>query len=93
MKVEKNKIRITFANVNNGLIVKGDEIKCFEIAGTDQVFKPAKAKIDGNTVVVFVKEVKVPAAIRFSFSNDAIGNLFSKEGLPVAPFRTDDWKY
>jgi sialate O-acetylesterase len=31
--------------------------------------------------------------IRFSWSNDATGNLFSQEGLPVAPFRTDDWKY
>jgi sialate O-acetylesterase len=93
MKVEKNKIRISFANVSNGLSVHGDEIKCFEIAGADQVFNPAKAKIDGNTVVIWTKDLKVPVAARFSFTNDAIGNLFSKEGLPVAPFRTDDWKY
>jgi len=93
MKVAKNKVRITFANVSNGLTVKGDEIKCFEIAGADQVFKPAKAKIDGNTVVLWAKDLKTPVAARFSFSNDAIGNLFSHEGLPVAPFRTDDWKY
>jgi hypothetical protein len=38
-------------------------------------------------------KLKTPAAVRFSFSNDAIGNLFSREGLPVAPFRTDNWKY
>ena len=92
MKVEKNKIRITFSNVSNGLTVKGDEIKCFEIAGADQVFKPAKVKIDGNTVIVWAKDLKAPVAVRFSFSNDAIGNIFSHEGLPVAPFRTDDWK-
>jgi sialate O-acetylesterase len=54
---------------------------------------PAKAKIEGNTVIVWAKELKTPVAVRFSFSNDAIGNLFSKEGLPVAPFRTDNWKY
>ena len=93
MNLEKSKVRITFDNVSNGLKSTGDEITCFEIAGADQVFKPAKVKIDGNTVLVSSKEVKAPVAVRFSWSNDAIGNLFSQEGLPVAPFRTDDWKY
>jgi sialate O-acetylesterase len=93
MKVEKNRIRITFTNIINGLAAHGDEIRCFEISGADQVFMPAKAKIDGNTLLLWTKELKTPVAVRFSFSNDAIGNLFSKEGLPVAPFRTDNWKY
>jgi sialate O-acetylesterase len=92
MNLEKSKIRISFENVSKGLKANGEEISCFEIAGEDRIFKPAKVKIDGNTVLVSSKEVKVPVAIRFSWSNDAIGNLFSQEGLPVAPFRTDDWK-
>jgi sialate O-acetylesterase len=90
MKVEKSKVRISFKNVPAGLIMKGDALLHFEIAGTDRVFVPATAKIDGNTVVVSAKEIKTPAAVRFSFSNDAMGNLFSSEGLPVAPFRTDN---
>ena len=93
MNVEKSKVRISFDNVSKGLKCSGNEITCFEIAGADQVFKPAMTKIDGNTVLVSSKEVKNPVAVRFSLSNDAIGNLFSQEGLPVAPFRTDDWKY
>ena len=93
MNPEKGKIRISFDNVKTGLKSTGDEISSFEIAGDDQVFKPAKVKIDGNTVLVWSKEVKTPVVVRFSFSNDAIGNLFSQEGLPVAPFRTDDWKF
>jgi sialate O-acetylesterase len=93
MKLENSRVRISFTNTNNGLRVNGDEISCFEIAGADQVFRPAKAKIEGNNVLVWSKELKTPVAVRFSYSNDAIGNLFSKEGLPVAPFRTDDWKY
>jgi sialate O-acetylesterase len=36
-------------------------------------------------------KVKTPVAVRFSFSNDAIGNLYSQEGLAVVPFRTDNW--
>ncbi len=93
MKVEKSKVRISFENVSKGLKCNGDEISSFEIAGVDKVFRPARVKIDGNTVVVSSKEVKNPVAVRYEFSNDAIGNLFSTEGLPVAPFRTDDWKY
>jgi sialate O-acetylesterase len=93
MKVEKSKIRISFQHVPNGLIVKGDEILHFEIAGADKVFVPATAKIDGSTVIVSAKGIKTPEAVRFSFSNDAMGNIFSKEGLPVAPFRTDSWEY
>jgi sialate O-acetylesterase len=93
MSIEKNKIRISFDNVPAGLKSSGKEITAFEIAGADKVFKPANVKIDGNTVLVWSKEVKIPVAVRFSFSNDAIGNLFNSEGLPVAPFRTDDWEY
>lgn len=93
MNVEKSKVRIQFVNVSNGLKSVGDEISCFEIAGDDHIFKPAKVRIDGNTLLVWSKEIKTPVAVRFSWSNDAIGSLFSKEGLPVVPFRTDDWKY
>jgi len=91
MKVEKGKVRIVFTNADNGLAVHGDDLKCFEIAGEDKVFTQAKAKIERNTVLVWTKELKAPVAVRFSYSNDGIGNLFSKEGLPVAPFRTDNW--
>ena len=32
-------------------------------------------------------------AARFSWADDAgKSNLFNKEGLPAAPFRTDNWK-
>jgi sialate O-acetylesterase len=93
MKMEKSKVRISFSNVPNGLIMKGEELTHFEIAGPDKVFIPASAKIDGNTVIVWAKGLKAPESVRFSFSNDAIGNLFSSEGLPVGPFRTDNWEY
>lgn len=91
MKIEKNKIRIMFDNASNGLISKGGEPTEFLIAGEDGKFVPAKAKIDGNTVVVSSKEIKSPVAVRFGWPNASVPNLFSKEGLPVSCFRTDDW--
>ena len=90
MKVEKNKIRIMFDNAN-GLVSKGGEPTEFLIAGEDGKFVPAKAKIDGNTVMVSSKEIKSPVAVRFGWPNSSVPNLFSKDGLPVSCFRTDDW--
>lgn len=92
MQVEKGKVRIRFTDADAGLMMKGKALTDFEIAGEDKVFVPAQAKIDGNTVVVWSKEVKKPVAVRFGFSNSAMPNLFSKEGLPVNIFRTDDWE-
>jgi sialate O-acetylesterase len=90
MKIEKDRIRIYFSNADNGLISKGTEPTEFFIAGDDQKFLPATVKIDGNTVLVSNKEVSHPVAVRFGFSNEAIPNLFSKEGLPVNLFRTNE---
>lgn len=92
MKVEGNKIRISFDNVDSGLVSKNGDPNSFMIAGYDKNFVPAQAKIDGNTVVVWSKDVPHPAAVRFAFTNTTIPNLFSKEGLPVNLFRTDNWE-
>jgi sialate O-acetylesterase len=91
MKVEKSKIRIQFQNVPAGLVSRDGGPTEFLIAGEDQKFYPASAKIDGGTVIVSAKEVKAPVAVRFAWKNESIPNLFSKEGLPVSSFRTDDW--
>lgn len=90
MKIEKNGIRVTFENTA-ALIARNGAVTEFLIAGEDKKFYPAKAKIEGNTVVVSAKEVKKPVAVRYAWKNGSIGNLFSKEGLPVSSFRTDDW--
>jgi sialate O-acetylesterase len=90
--VEKDKIKIQFKNAANGLIATGEQITSFEIAAEDQKFLPAQAKIEGNTIIVYNKNIKSPVAVRFAFHNTAIPNLFNKEGLPVNLFRTDNWE-
>lgn len=92
MEIGKSKIRISFDNAENGLVSKGGAPTEFYIAAEDKNFVPAKAKIEKNTVVVYSDAVKNPVAVRFGFSNSAMPNLFSKEGLPVNIFRTDDWQ-
>ena len=35
--------------------------------------------------------VTAPVAVRFGWSDYPVVNLFSKDGLPASPFRTDDF--
>ena len=92
MQIEKDGIRIFFDNADNGLIVKGGGSPAeVYIAGEDKIFLPADAKIEKKTILVWNKFIKNPVAVRFEFTNTAISNLFSEEGLPVNIFRTDDW--
>jgi sialate O-acetylesterase len=72
------------------LISKGEPAD-FVIAGEDHKFYPASARIEGNTIVVSAKEVKSPVAVRYAWKNGSLGNVFSKEGLPLPSFRTDQW--
>lgn len=92
MLAEPGKIRIFFRNAPNGLTTRNGNPTDFQVAGDDRKFYNATAKIEGSTVVVSAPEVKNPVAVRFGFSNESIPNLFSKEGLPVDLFRTDQWK-
>jgi len=68
------------------------EPRGFTIAGEDKKFVNASAKIlkDGR-VEVWSDAVKNPVAVRYAWADNPICNLFSKDGLPLTPFRTDDW--
>jgi sialate O-acetylesterase len=90
-KVDGNKIIITFNNIGSGLIANdGDDLSEFAIAGADKKFVWAKAKIEGNTVVVWNDAVINPVYVRYAWADNPVNpNLFNKEGLPASPFRTD----
>jgi sialate O-acetylesterase len=91
MKVEGHRIRVIF-DYNKGLMSKDGDLTEFTMAGNDQVFVPAKAVIEGNTVVVWSDNVSKPLAVRFAWKNVPKPNLFNRAGLPASPFRTDNWK-
>lgn len=93
MQIKGNQISIGFSNVGGGLQVKdGGTLKNFAIAGADQKFVWAEAKIKGNKVVVWSDEISMPVAVRYAWADSPEGlNLYNKEGLPAAGFRTDNW--
>ena len=88
---DKNKLVISFDNASNGLISKGKSITGFYISGEKEEWLPAEAKIEKDKIIVWNKNLKQPVYVRYGFGNTIIGNVFSKEGLPVIPFRTDSW--
>ena len=93
MKIEDDKVVLSFTDTGTGLMVKeGTEPGCFAIAGQDHRFVWAKAKIEGDKVVVWNEAIQHPIAVRYAWADDPVGaKLFNKEGLPASPFRTDDW--
>ncbi|RYZ36646.1 MAG: sialate O-acetylesterase, partial [Sphingobacteriales bacterium] len=90
--ITRNQATIKFAHAETGLMIRGKKATEWFIAGADKKFYPADAKIVRNTIVVSSPQVKAPVAVRYAFSNEAIGNVFSKDGLPLNPFRTDSWE-
>lgn len=93
MEVKGDKASLFFENAPAGFKTsEGQEPTQFFVAGEDKVFLPAAVKIQNDRIVVSNPQIKKPAAVRFAFSNEGISNVFSSEGLPLAPFRTDSWE-
>jgi len=95
---EPGKAVVTFESAG----LKGSELELvdvlpspFEVAGGDNVFYPAAARVVGGTVVVASPAVREPTSVRYGFQNTPKAGLFGKNAtdqLPVAPFRSDKLK-
>lgn len=90
-KTDGNKIILAFSHIGTGLITKdGEELSEFAIAGSDKNFMWAKAKIDGDKIIVWSDDVPNPQYVRYAWADNPVNpNLYNKEGLPASPFRTD----
>jgi sialate O-acetylesterase len=76
----------------NAMKSPADALTGFVIAGADQHFVPADAKITGDaTVVVSSPKVPDPKAVRYGWADFSLANLYNANGFPAEPFRTDDW--
>jgi len=93
MSIKDSIATISFENKSLGLSNFGKEIDCFEIAGSDSVFYPAKMMIVQKQAKVWSPKVKVPVAVRYAFCNfpKTNGFLYNIAGIPVPSFRTDNW--
>ncbi|MDO4159386.1 MAG: sialate O-acetylesterase [Prevotellaceae bacterium] len=73
-------------------ISRYEDIQGFEVAGADKVFHKANAYYYWTKgIIITCPEVKKPVAVRYCFRNFQLGNVANKGGLPLLPFRTDNW--
>ena len=94
MTIKDGKALIRFRNAPHGIGPMFTEFSGFEIAGADRVFHPAHAvtKSYGPAdLEVWSPEVGEPVAVRYCFHNLVEASVFEPAGLPLFPFRTDDW--
>ena len=99
MEKDGAKIVLSFDHVANGVKgVKGwrpfdvNEPIGFTIAGADRKFVPAKASLrDDGRIEVWSDAVAEPVAVRYAWADNPVCNMYSTSGLPLTPFRTDDF--
>ena len=94
--LEGGTAKVTLTQVwSNLMSISAREIVGFELAGEDRQFHLAKAEVDwdGNTILVSCPEVPKPVAVRYGWRNWMGANLQKSNGIPVPPFRSDDWEY
>ena len=93
MRVDKNTAIVTLKNVGVGIQPGyGKWVKGFEVAGADKVFHPANAHVSGHRELrVWSDKVQEPVAVRYAFRNYIPCDLTNIIGIPVPPFRTDNW--
>lgn len=64
----------------------------FTIAGEDKKFVKADAKIlEGGKIRVSSPNIAKPVAVRYAWADNPVCNMYSAGGLPLTPFRTDEW--
>jgi sialate O-acetylesterase len=87
-----SRITLSFDNIPKGF-KENDAIVGFSIFDlkTEQWYD-AQAKIEKDKIIVWSDNAASPSQVHYGFGNTIIGNVFSKEGLPLCPFRTDNWE-
>jgi sialate O-acetylesterase len=84
-KVNGRKLTVHFDNAE-GLHFSGKKSMLFELAGPDEVYHPASARIEKNTVILSSNKVKSPTYVRYAWHNNAQPDLFNNAKLPASSF-------
>mgnify|MGYP001235440073 FL=1 len=85
-KKEGSAVKITFDYAQNGFYNFNGPLKDFELAGDDDQYYTATAKISGRSIIVESENVSVPTKVRYGWKNYFEATLFNLEGLPASSF-------
>ena len=87
----KDQIILSFNNVPKGFNTNDAITGFFVFDSKTEQWYDAQAKIEKDKIIVWSDKAASPSQARYGFGNTIIGNVFSKEGLPLCPFRTDNF--
>lgn len=91
MKIKDGAVILSFEHAQEGFN-RMTGMDGFEFAGSDKVFYPAEAEVyDNFNILVRSNNVTTPVAVRYGFRDYKPGNVTNLLGLPLYPFRTDNW--
>lgn len=94
-EIKDGAIYVTFKNVGDKLMQKGETLKGFSVCGNDGIYVKADAEIiDKDTVKIKNDDIPVPCSAAYAYSlNNEKSNLYASFNeeltLPVSPFVTD----
>lgn len=94
MHIVDGQALLSISNEGSGLHTndKYGYIRGFQIAGEDKQFYWARAELREGQLIVASDDVPHPIAVRYAWSdNPGPLDLYNSAGLPLLPFRTDDW--
>jgi sialate O-acetylesterase len=97
LEISGNKATVTIDCHGSKLLSfdnKPADVQGFALCGEDGVWHWAQGKVVGanqNQVELTSAEVAVPVAVRYAWADNPVCNLYSADGLPVTPFRTDNF--
>lgn len=97
-EIKDNKVIVTLDHIGSGAglrTIDVSELKGFAICGEDKKWVWAEAKFlpgtPKNKIEVTSSQVAKPIAVRYAWADNPVCNIFSQEGLPLTPFRTDNF--
>jgi sialate O-acetylesterase len=91
VRIDGNLVRILLKNAAGLKTSDGGAPTSCVVAGKDGKWVMADARIEGNSLVIWHRNVLAPVAARYAWANNPKANVVNGEGLPLGPFRTDDW--
>ena len=93
LEIKGNTASLTFDHAEGSLQIEGEgKVRGFAVAGKDRKFYWAdEVALNDNKVVLSSKKVPEPVAVRYGWDGNPILSVYNVDGLPMYPFRTDDW--
>lgn len=95
---QNQNVLVQFEHTGSGLMplngLRSKNVQGFAVAGEDREWIPVEGTLlEDDQVSLAIPEGLQVQAIRYAWANNPIVNLVTKEGLPVTPYRSDDWPW